>query len=521
MKNLLLPALFSVIIWAISSCTSPPKEETPPNIIFILADDLGYGDLKAFHPESKISTPHLDQLAAEGMRFTDAHTTSAVCTPSRYALLTGRYNWRSRLKQGVLTGESQALIPKERTTVASLLKSKGYQTAFIGKWHLGMDWGLKVDSIEQVGEGYSADFSLVDFSKPVQNGPNVLGFDYSYALPASLDMAPYVYVENEQVTQVPNRETIDEGEYSWWRKGPTSPDFIHEEVTPNFFTRTIQYIQNQSGQEKPFFLYLALPSPHTPILPKEEWQGKSGLLPYADFVMMIDDYIGQVNQALKEAGLEENTLVIFSSDNGCAPAAGFNKLVEMGHLPSAQFRGHKADIYEGGHRVPFIAKWPKQIQAGSSAEETVSLVDFFATAAELSGYEVGENEGEDSYSLLPLFRQESRQGEFREGTVFHSVNGTFAIRKGDWKLILAPGSGGWSFPRPGDPAAADLPEVQLYDLATDPGETSNLQAEQREKVQELTALLSKYIREGRSTPGIPQANDPYDGEWKQVWFMEK
>ncbi|TNF45056.1 MAG: arylsulfatase, partial [Cytophagales bacterium] len=189
-------------------------------------------------------------------------------------------------------------------------------------------------------------------------------------------------------------------------------------------------------------------------------------------------------------------------------------------LPSAQFRGHKADIYEGGHRVPFIAKWPKQIQAGSSIGETVSLVDFFATAAELSGYEIGENEGEDSYSLLPLFRQESRHGEFREGTVFHSVNGTFAIRKGDWKLILAPGSGGWSFPRPGDPAEADLPEVQLYDLATDPGETRNLQAEQTEKVQELTALLSKYIREGRSTPGTPQANDPYDGEWKQVWFMD-
>jgi arylsulfatase A-like enzyme len=520
MKNSLFLLLFLVVVLSIASCTSPSKKESPPNIIFILADDLGYGDLKVFNPGSKILTPHLDQLAEEGMIFTDAHTTSSVCTPSRYALLTGRYNWRSRLKEGVLTGESQALIPKERTTVASLLKSQGYQTAFIGKWHLGLDWGLKVDSIEQVGEGYAADFSLVDFSKPIQHGPNALGFDYSYALPASLDMAPYVYLENNQVTQVSNRETIDEGEYSWWRKGPTSPDFIHEEVTPNFFERTIQYIQSQSGQEKPFFLYLALPSPHTPILPKKEWQGKSGLLPYADFVMMMDDYIGQVNQALKAAGLDDNTLLIFSSDNGCSPAAGFDKMVELGHLPSAQFRGHKADIYEGGHRVPFLAKWPAGIEKGTVSKETISLIDFFATAAELSGYKVADNEGEDSYSLLPLFRAENRQGDFREATVFHSVNGSFAIRKGEWKLILAPGSGGWSFPRPGDPTAADLPKVQLYNLATDPGEKNNLEASQNEKVAELTDLLSRYIREGRSTPGAPQANDPFEGEWKQVWFLE-
>ena len=496
------------------------KVQRPPNIIFVLADDLGYGDIQIYNPKGKILTPYLDQLAKEGMRFTDAHTTSAVCTPSRYALLTGRYNWRSRLKQGVLTGESQALIPKERTTVASLLKAKGYQTAFIGKWHLGMDWALKVDSIEQVGEGYAADFNLVDFSKLVQNGPNVLGFDYSYALPASLDMAPYVYVENNQVTQVPNRETIDEGEYSWWRKGPTSPDFIHEEVTPNFFARTIQYIESKSHQEKPFFLYLALPSPHTPILPTEEWRGKSGLLPYADFLMMIDDYMGQINQALIDAGISDNTLLIFTSDNGNAPASGFAKMVEMGHLPSANFRGHKADIYEGGHRVPFIAKWPAKIPAGSVNEETISLIDFFATAAELSAYKLADHEGEDSYSLLPLFDSERKPGGFREATVFHSVDGSFAIRKGDWKLILTKGSGGWSFPKPGDPAAANLPEVQLYNLAEDPGEIRNLEAVEKAKVEELKQTLIRYIKEGRSTPGLPQANDPFEGDWKQVWFME-
>lgn len=518
-KSLFRLFFFLMLVGFFSSFQIKPNDKYP-NIIVILADDLGYGDLKAFNQNSKILTPHLDQLAREGMRFTDAHTTSSVCTPSRYALLTGRYNWRSRLKKGVLTGESQALIPKERTTAASLLKAQGYQTAFIGKWHLGMDWGLKVDSIEQVGEGYSADFSLVDFSKPIQNGPNVLGFDYSYALPASLDMAPYVYVENDQVTQVPNRETIDEGEYSWWRKGPTSPDFIHEEVTPNFFARTINYIKSQSRQEKPFFLYLALPSPHTPILPTEEWQGKSGLLPYADFMMMIDDHMGQINQALIDAGIADNTLLLFTSDNGCAPAAGFEKMVEMGHLPSANFRGHKADIYEGGHRVPFIAKWPAKIQAGSVSEETISLIDFFATAAELSDYKLADHEGEDSYSLLPLFQSEKKSGGFREATVFHSVDGSFAIRKGDWKLILTKGSGGWSFPRPGDPAAANLPEVQLYNLAEDPGEMRNLEAEEKAKVEELKQTLIRYIQEGRSTPGLPQANDPFEGDWKQVWFME-
>lgn len=521
MKNSFTLCLLGCCALFLFSCTQPKEKVKLPNIIFILADDLGYGDLKAFNPESKIFTPYLDQLASDGMIFTDAHTTSSVCTPSRYALLTGRYNWRTRLKEGVLTGESQALIPKNRTTVASLLKSKGYKTAFIGKWHLGWDWGLKVDSISQVGTGYAADFNLVDFSKPIQNGPNELGFDYSYGHAASLDMAPYVYVENGMVTQIPNRETIDEGEYSWWRKGPTSPDFVHEEVTPNFFNRSIQYIENHAQKENPFFLYLALPSPHTPILPTSAWQGKSGLLPYADFMMMIDDYLGKLMQTIKNSGIEGKTLIVFTSDNGCAPAAGFTKLVEMGHLPSAHFRGHKADIYEGGHRVPLIAKWPDKIKPGSINNQTISLVDFFATVADISRYQISDKEGEDSYSLLPLFEQKDLSNSYREGTVFHSVNGTFAIRKGDWKLILAPGSGGWSFPRPGDPAAKGLPEVQLYNLSSDPGETQNLEGKEKAKVEELKALLSQYIRNGRSTPGAPQSNDQFEGNWSQTWFMEK
>jgi arylsulfatase A len=520
MKNQSLFFLIAGILLFVWSCTSKRDENSPPNIIFILVDDLGYGDIMAFNPSSKIPTPNLDQLAMEGMKFTDAHTTSSVCTPSRYALLTGRYSWRTSLKSGVLTGKSKALIPKERRTVASLLKTQGYHTAFIGKWHLGWDWGVKENTTFQDGGWASEDFDQIDFSKPVQNGPDVLGFDYSYGHAGSLDMAPYVYVENGKITQKPDKMTVDEGEFSWWRKGPTSPDFIQEEVTPNFFDRAIQYVKSQSNQKKPFFLYLALPSPHTPILPTEEWQGKSGMLPYGDFIMMIDDYIGQLNQALEIAGIADNTLVIFTSDNGCAPAAGFDKLVEMGHFPSAIFRGHKADIYEGGHRVPFIAKWPQKIKKGSVRQETISLADFFATAADISKYSVSDKEGEDSYSFASLFDVNYRPETFREATVFQSVDGSFAIRKGDWKLIMTQGSGGWSFPRPGDPSEASLPDVQLYNLGKDPGESKNLEAMEVEIVKDLKQTLIRYIKEGRSTPGMPQANDPFEGEWKQVWFMK-
>lgn len=492
-----------------------------PNIIIVLADDLGYGDIGAYNPAGMILTPHLDQLTAEGMKFTDAHTTSAVCTPTRYSLLTGRYNWRTRLKEGVVTGKSKALIPADRTTLGTLLSRAGYETALIGKWHLGMDWGLKEGETFVEGGWNPEDFDQIDFAKPIQNTPGTRGFDYSFSLPASLDIAPYVYVENGQLTSIPTKETIDEGEYSWWRQGPTSDDFIHEEVTPLFFEKSLSFIQEKGKGDDPFFLYLALPSPHTPILPTADWQGKSGILPYADFMMMIDDYMGKLNQTLKDAGIEENTILIFTSDNGCAPAAGFEKLVELGHQPSGIFRGHKADIYEGGHRVPLMIKWPERIEAGSVRNTTISQVDFMATFADLLGIQLAQNEGEDSFSFLELFDSENRDMQIREGTVFHSVNGTFAIRKGDWKLITAKGSGGWSFPRPGDPSEADLPAMQLYNLKEDPSETQNQFLENPTKAEELNQLLISYIQEGRSTPGPKQSNDDFEGEWKQVWFMEK
>ena len=502
-----------------ASCTPQSEHSALPNIIIVLADDLGYGDLSCFNEKGRILTPHLDEMAKAGMRFTDAHTSSAVCTPTRYGLLTGRYNWRTRLKKSVLSGTSRALIPNERTTLGSMLQASGYHTAFIGKWHLGWDWAIR-DSIHSDEVRWEYGDTDIDFSAPVSNGPGSLGFDYSYGHSGSLDMAPYVYVENGRVTAQPDRSTVNNDYQGFWREGPTGSDFIHEDVTPNFFRRSMDYIRERSGLEQPFFLYLALPSPHTPILPTEKWKGKSGLNVYGDFVLLVDDYMGQLLKVIRESGIEENTLIFFTSDNGCSPRADFETLAEKGHDPSYIYRGHKADIYEGGHRVPFIARWPARIEPGSSSDEVICTTDLFRTLAGLTGYEVNDDEGEDSYDLSPLFENGKPAEALREATVHHSIDGSFAIRKGDWKLIMCPGSGGWSYPTPRECLETDtLPDIQLYNLASDPAETNNLQASEPEITSELKSLLENYIREGRSTPGQPQANDPVDFEWTQVGFM--
>lgn len=489
-----------------------------PHVIYILADDLGYGDVGAFNPDGKIKTPFLDQLAKEGLRFTDAHSPSAVCTPTRYGILTGRYSWRSPLKQGVLTGKSKALIPKSRSTVASLMKGAGYHTAFIGKWHLGWNWALQ-DSTHWEGEGWNPeDFDNLDFSKKIGHTPNDLGFDYAYGHSGSLDMAPYVYVENGAITAEVDRVTEDTGKYTWWRKGPTAKDFVHEQVTPNFFEKAMDYIGAHARDEKPFFMYLALPSPHTPILPTQQWLGKSGLNPYADFVTMVDAYVGKLLAEIEKQGLTDNTLIIFTSDNGCSPQADFEVLREHGHHPSAAFRGHKADIYEGGHRVPFLMRWPARIEANSVSARTICQTDLMATLADLVEVPLGENEGEDSYSMLPLIL--GSEAEFdRQTVVHHSINGSFAIRQDNFKLIFCPGSGGWSDPKPDSDAITDLPKFQLYDLRDDPSEKNNLYAALPDKVDELTALMVALIQEGRSTKGPRQANAPKDlngAEWGQI-----
>lgn len=512
--------IFAVIIYIYCVCLSNITAQSKPNIIYILTDDLGYGDVSSFNLKSKINTPNIDQLAADGMKFTDAHTSSSVCTPTRYGILTGRYNWRSRLKEGVLSGISKALIPTSRATVAKMLQNNGYETAFIGKWHLGWNWDISdsadIDNLE------TQDFSTIDYAKPIANNPNDLGFNYSYGLSGSLDLAPYVYVENGMAVTSPDTVSENKDKYANWRKGPIASGFIHEEATPNFVKRAVQYIDTNSKNKKPFFIYLPLPAPHTPILPSNEWKGKSGLNPYGDFVMMLDFYIGEIMKAVSNAGIEKNTLIIFTSDNGCSTTANYKVLLEKGHNPSAIYRGTKADLFEGGHRVPFIVKWPKKIKGGSVSDETICTTDFMATCAEIVNYKLNPNEAEDSFSMMPLFTNKKQKKFSREATVHHSINGSFAIRKGDWKLILCPDSGGWSYPNPkkDQKIIATLPKFQLYNLKDNPGETINLEADNPEKVKELKSLLLKCINDGRSTPGKPQENDAINFVWKQLEYLK-
>ena len=493
----------------LSGCAQQPQEQKKPNIVFIFADDMGYGDVSAFNENSKIQTTNIDRIANEGVAFTDAHSSSSVSTPSRYSLLTGRYNWRSDLKSGVLMGYNKALIAPDRRTIASVLRDQGYQTACIGKWHLGWDW----NNIE-------AGKDSVDFSKPITNGPTTRGFDYFYGIIASLDMAPYVYVENDMPTALPDRETVNDG-MKYWRKGPTASDFDHEQTLPNFINRAVDYIHDKSKDDKPFYLYLPLPAPHTPILPIKEYQGKSGLNPYGDFVLMVDDMVGKVMNALKEAGVDDNTILVFSTDNGCSPQAKFDELQEKGHYPSYIYRGHKADLFDGGHRIPCAVRWPAKIKP-HTVNQTVCLTDFFATFATIADYQLKDSEGEDSYNILPLLLNEKEGDVIREATVHHSINGDFTIRKGEWKLLLSPSSGGWSFPKPGtdDEVIKTLPLIQLYNMKTDPAEKNNVYAEHLEVVKELKDLMIKYVKEGRSTPGTPQKNDGPE-VWKQLSWMEE
>jgi arylsulfatase A-like enzyme len=520
MQTITLSWIGSCIVVLAAGPVAALAAERPsrPNIVFILADDLGYGDVKCFNPESRIATPNIDRLAGEGMRFTDAHTSSAVCSPTRYGLMTGRYNWRSRLKSGVLGGLSPRLIEPGRMTVASLAKQHGYHTACIGKWHLGMNWVVKPGkeiselSIEKPDQVWN-----VDFTQPTTDGPTSVGFDYYYGIAASLDLVPYTYIVNDRVVEQPTQDrsfTMFHGrDDRTTRQGPTAPSFDAANVLPDLAKKAVDYIGSRTAAAKaatPFFLYLPLASPHTPILPTSPWQGKSGLNSYADFVMQTDAAIGQVLKRLDDEGLADNTLVVVTSDNGCSPSARFDELLAQGHNPSAQFRGHKADIYEGGHRVPFVVRYPGLVKPHTTSRQLVCLTDFLATMADILGAKLPANAGEDSISFLPALEekqpQEKQTGQPRTQLVSHSINGSFAIREGNWKLCLCPGSGGWSAPRPGRDDTSDSPAMQLFDLSRDPSEKQNLAESQAETVVRLTKLLEQQVANGRSTLGPRQQN---------------
>jgi len=460
-----------------------------PNIIYILADDLGYGDVSAMNPHAAWVTGHIDKIAKEGMVFTDAHSGSAVCSPTRYGILTGRYAWRTRLKSGVLWSFDDPLISPDEMTVGKLLQEHGYTTACIGKWHLGLGWAYQ-----------PADHDSVDYSKPITGGPLQVGFDYFFGITASLDIPPYVYIENDRVTALPDHISESSTKMGWWRAGATGSDFKHEEVLPRITEKAVSFIEQQASGKKqtPFFLYFALTAPHTPILPTGQFKGCSGTNAYGDFVLQVDWTVGEIMGTLEKNKLSDQTIVIFTSDNGCSPEADFEALAQFGHDPSAGFRGAKADIFEGGHRIPFIVRWPGMVKQGTSSSQVICLTDLMATVAAILGDTLSSGAGVDSYNLLPVLLQQKVE-PIREATVHHSVNGSFAIRKGEWKLNLCPGSGGWSEPLPGSPEADSLPPYQLYDLISDPGETNNHYLEKPQISDDLIQLLERYKSEGRST----------------------
>ncbi|MCS7469366.1 arylsulfatase [Stieleria sp. ICT_E10.1] len=484
---------------------SPLKAESAagPNIIFILADDQGFGDVGALNPESKIPTPNIDRIAAEGMIFGDAHTSSSVCTPTRYSVLTGRYHWRTHLQKGVLGGFSKPLISPGRLTIASMLKSQGYKTAGIGKWHLGWDWPLKDGGTANDGGEFGKPYAKgwdVDYEGEIQNGPNDLGFDYFFGISASLDMPPYVFVRN----RVPTEKATVEKAFN--RKGPAGANFEAVDVLPTITDETVRFINENANSDQPFFIYFPLNAPHTPIVPTDQWRGKSGINVYGDFTMQVDATVGKVLEALDKNSIADETLIVFTTDNGCSPAAKINELEAAGHDQNYIYRGHKADIYEGGHRVPFVVRWPGKVKPGSRTEHLIGQIDFLATAAEITGATIPFDGAEDSVSFLQTLLGQAQQPP-RQSIISQSIGGQFAIRDGDWKLCLCPGSGGWSSPRPGRYDPSSMPPMQLYDLAADPGEQNNLVAEHPGRVKKMKAMLRKAIDDGRTTPGEKLAND--------------
>ncbi len=479
-------------------------EPSKPNIVYILADDLGYGDVGCYNAASKIPTPNIDRLAREGVRFTDAHSPSAVCTPTRYALLTGRYAWRTRLQRNVIGPFAQPLIAEQQLTVAELLRGQGYSTACIGKWHLGWGW-------PKPGEDGKR-----DFLQPIPDGPTTRGFDLYFGTDVP-NYPPYCFLENDRTVGIPS-VAAPVGHDAFNIAGPMLPDWKLVEVLPGLEKRAVEHIEQVAKGGNPFFLYLPLTSPHYPVVPSAAFKGKSNAGEYGDFVMQTDHVVGEVLNALKNSGVAENTLVLFTSDNGPEVAGevnpgAYDRLKEYRHSSMGTLRGVKRDAWEGGHRVPFIARWPENIQAASTCDDTVCHVDLMATLAAMLGVTLPADAGPDSVNILPALLGENRTAPLREATVHHSAQGKFAIRRGDWVLILAPtgddnrkqGEPAWFQKDRGYEPHSEAGE--LFNLATDPMQKQNRYATESEKVKELTALMEHYVIEGRSTPGPKQNND--------------
>ena len=501
-----------------------------PNIIFILADDMGIGDVSGLNPGSKINTPNIDKMIKDGMTFTDAHTSSSVCTPSRYGIMTGRYCWRSPIKERVLSGYSPSLIPTERETVASMLKKHGYDTAMIGKWHLGITWQKKDGTTIKDYRISSKDAEEeIDFTKPILIGPHNLGFDYFFGISASWDMPPYAYIENDKLKYtklvehtgsiVPVPEEVKKAEEQGingaalkkikdkypkqaWRAGLKDVSVTPTDPLPRFAKLADEYIQKHTDS-KPFFLYLPIVAPHTPVVPNKQFVGKSKAGVYGDYVAEVDWFVGQIRDALKKKGIYKNTILIFSADNGYSIKAFPNAMVEKyNHHPSYIYAGCKARLTEGGHRVPFIVDWPAVVNPGTKCDDLVSLMDFYATCAELVGAKIPDNVAEDSFSFFPELEGKGQSN--RDSIVHQDFSGYLGIRKGDWKLMLQRNN-----------------KIVLLNIKKDLREKINLIKSNPEKANELKSLLTKIIQDGRSTPGKPQKNDPsFSKKWEQAYWME-
>lgn len=483
--------LLLIVLFAFSCSQQPEQKEqdkpdelatTRPNIIYIICDDLGYGDIQALAPEtSKILTPNADKLASQGMVFTDAHSGSAVCTPTRYGIMTGRYSWRTKLQNGVVQGYRDNLIAPDRPTVASHLKDQGYHTAIVGKWHLNFQY-INPETKELLEKPTKRQGFMAPVGTTIPDGPLTRGFQYFYGIHHAGSMKEII--ENDQV--IKHEDQIN--------------------FLPSLTRKSVEYINERAkDKQTPFFLYVPLGSPHTPIVPSPDWQGKSELGKYGDFVMETDNVVGEISKALEKHGLVENTVVIFTSDNGASPAANFPALVEKGHYVSAHMRGSKADLWDGGHRIPFIVRWPGQIKAGGTSDQLICLTDLFATIGEITQTPLPTNGAEDSFSFLPALSGKSINAE-RKGVIHHSNRGYFGYRQGKWKLLLAKGSGGWSSPKE-EEVTEGTSVAQLYDLESDPGETTNLYEKEPEMAQKLLKDLESDIWSGYTRKGSTTKND--------------
>lgn len=466
-----------------------------PNIVFILADDLGWGDLSCYGA-TKVQTPHIDRIAREGIRFTDAHSPSSVCTPSRYNLLTGRYCWRTWAKTGCVWANDPLLIEEDRMTVASLLKSAGYATGCVGKWHLGFGRpGPQWDDI--LGP---------DFNEPLKPGPLEVGFNYFFGMVA-VGQRPHVFIENHRVAGLDKSNpmrTIPDKRPEFMKnylerprtvnpvlefEGGAGAVYRQEDVALTLAAKAVSFIEQNARNE--FFLYFAPRNIHGPRVPNPRFKGTSQCGVYGDFIKELDWSAGEVLGTLDRLGLAGSTLVILSSDNGAVSLAE-----QFGHRSNGSFRGEKSDVWEGGHRVPFVARWPGNIRAGARSDQTISLTDMLATFAAVLNVKLPDEAGPDSFNMLPVLRGQAGRTPVREAIVHDSWKGLFAIRQGPWKLILGQGGGGLNSERPS--GKGDGPPGQLYNLAADLGETTNLYLEQPEIVQRLTALFEKYRERGRS-----------------------